>query len=521
MPTWSRIREIFAIRDRGARAVEKKPLLNRSTGDRIAGSGCVGAVRDFATDDDVQTAPRVFFAGRRERLSLQTEGARRPSICPVMLLQTVLVVAMTSALYAFAPAREYLSTRYVHGLGPIPLLIAAALLLLPTPLASVRAGRPLVRVVAECVALAAGLTSTAFLLTDADLQNRDDFRFMVLGAILILTPVIRLGLASAVLRMLIRSQLREAPRASGLLTLCEAFVGCSVPPGLPEAVQRKDPSVNGILTLISASMGTLHRVLHGRPTLPSMRFIQGLRESLYSTAAPLYRYLRKKNSQEVPRKSAEHLAALVAYLEGHTLHRLLHRRAWPAPSKQSRVLSNDMLLADFEQAYILLLQASLHPGADERTKRCPRHAVASLRWVMNALAILPECEYGPVGYLAFALRLGSTEEDVLGIIMNVGQFKRRLREGGVAPSRAEDLAVALVAQRLWERRCYYWALDMLNGIEFTARGLPLARYVRSLIHTSLQEHHDTMGQADRRQIQALAAEDAVWADSPQLYWKEN
>jgi hypothetical protein len=275
-----------------------------------------------------------------------------------------------------------------------------------------------------------------------------------------------------------------------------------------------------VLALGCEGVGIAHRFLHGRPTLPSVHLIRELRESLHRHMEQLRYHLRQPDSQNISILSAKLLAALEAYLEGNMLHRYLHQRAWPVQKGQLRIHQDDALLSDVEQAYLLLLQASLHPAVDMETKGSAHYAANNLYRAMETLGIVPNHDHGAMGYLMFAAGLKSTGMDVMKIVLSIECFENCLQEQHAEQSRAEDFAVALIAQHLWEKGYYYWSLEILAGIEFATRELPLSRYIRSLVHTSLQRHNASMVPADQTQIQALAAEDAVWADSPELYWSE-
>jgi len=471
------------------------------------------------TDRSLQS-PAVLASNEHVEPEIESTGLSAPSVFPVIVCVALVAALSTLALSISDPLREFLSTKYIHAYGLPALLVSIGLLFLPTPMASVRAGRPLYRVAVECLALGVGLTTTAFLLIFADLHNRDDVTFILLGAVFLAAPLIRLGVAPRVLRFAVKTELRFNPRASRILALCESFVGMRTPPGLPQDLERTDRFSDTPLVMLHMSLGKLHRLLHGPPTLPSLIVIEQLRRSLERASLKLQRLLRRPTSKKLGKAAQTVMNALVAYLEASTLERLLHARSWPAGSDLLRIRPDDMLLADFEQAYLLLLQASHHPALGEDETLSVERAIECLRWTIESLEIRPDPEHGALGYLAYAAGLSPDEEEGLGVALHVSTFENHLQKDNIESSCAEDLAVALVAQRLWERDFYHWALELLDGIEFASKELPLARYIRSRLYLSLQNYGDAMSNAEKEQFQAMAADDAVWANAPELFWSD-
>ncbi|MBK8099474.1 MAG: hypothetical protein IPK26_20385 [Planctomycetes bacterium] len=459
--------------------------------------------------------PSVVVTPRVVDVPPPANAALEPSPWPGVVAVAVAAIGLAGVLWACPAVDEWLATRWALGSGMLPAVVAAVLLFVPTPLASLRAGRGPLRIGLESVLLALGGVSTVHLLVAADLSERDDAMFMLLAGELAAAPILRVWLAPRWLAAVIHRSLRRQPRGQGLRAWFTAFADRPLPAGLPPLLYAADPA--SPFLWVARWLGRLHRCVHGRPTVPTLAWLAATRRALTEAGAEVGQLLRTANAPDLTAAVARLLTAWVAVVEAQTLGRLVDRRAWP--TTEENVDPDDLLFADFEAVLLRVQAAAQHPA---RPQECDAEpwivaVVGSLDWSLGALGIDPVPGDGTPGLLRHACQVWLQGDAEAGL-RTPSEFGEILRPVQVR-SLAEHLATGLLAHVYWQQGLLEQALAVVDRIEFADRPVPLLHYLRSRVLLAMAGHDEALLPQDHQQIQALAADDALRAAAPELYWE--
>lgn len=442
--------------------------------------------------------------------SPDVEGRFRPWHA---FIAVVAFSGMTAGGLWLTPAlRDVLATDFLHGTGPLPLCTLLAFLFLPTPLASAQAGRATVRVIGEAIALGVGVTLASFFLGCADLIHRNDALFWVLAWSAVAAVAVRLWLGPALRRWWTRRSLSRDPRAVVLLNRYEAFSGHGIPPGLPGFLER-DRAVGRTGVNVYRVLGTIHRGLHGSPAVPAWRDLQDFRDALLGRCRLLDEAVRVFRSPDLAECAESCLRAFAAYSELFVLRR------WNSLVEQAWELHpGDVWFQDFASVHLLLLQAEMHDSSGSDTRRLVRRVDGTARWVVQALSAVSEERDPAIQLLASTLPLQVSDPRGLDVFERAQAYIARFGDG---PTYSGNLAIAISAERLWQRGYLHWALQVLRAIEEGDLLSEHALYLRFQIYQELQSHNEQLSDAERKQLQAITVECAAQGGVPELEWRGN